>query len=206
LASSTISEKSDIEEAKVQKAALREDLKSQGYDDEYISEHIDVLEEKGKLEEVSKKSFEKIIEKKKEYAKQKQKDIEKANKLRKEKSKKFKEGIQSFVKDNKEVGELTLTKTDQRDLPSYISDPTVELNDGRKVSQLQADVLKAMGDQKSLVLLAKLAKNGFDVKKVAKSIISKEERKKRDKLANRSSQGSTQTERKKKAVPIWEAI
>lgn len=205
LTSSSITEKSDIEDVKVQKNAIKEDLKSQGYDDDYISDHVDVLEEKGKLSEIAKKSYDKIISKKKEFSKKKEQEIEEANKERKRKSKEFKEGIKEFVSQNKKVRDLNITDKDKKDLPSYISDPVVELSDGRKVSQAQADIIQAMGDKESLVVLAKVAKSGFDIKKLAKSLMSETEQKRRENLSH-SRNSSKGGNKKKKVTPLWEAV
>lgn len=207
LSTSTLDEDSDIKDKKIQKKAVTLDLKSQGYDDEYIEDHIEVLEEKGKLGKISEKSFDKIIQKKKDFKKQQIKEVEKRNTERAEKAKDFKKSLTDFISSNKEVNKVKLSDKDKKELPSYISDPTVELKDGRKVSQAQADIIKAMGDTKSLVVLSKLARSGFDIEKLSKSFISKENRKKREKLSNSSRdvrKGAGKTGKRNK--PIWESL
>ena len=61
-----------------------------------------------------------------------------------------------------ETGGLPLSKQDKTSLPTYISEPNVELQDGRYVSEMQADLFKVMADKDKIVLLAKLLKTDFD--------------------------------------------
>ena len=59
------------------------------------------------------------------------------------------------------MGGLPISKQDKTILPTYISEPTVELQDGRYVSEMQADLFKVMADKDKIVLLAKLLKTDF---------------------------------------------
>jgi hypothetical protein len=138
------------------------DLKNQGYDQEYIDSQIEFLKDSGKLETISKKSYDRIVaEQEKETAGQvtRQKEVVEN---RKKQAREYKTNITSHINSLNEAGGLPISKQDKAALPTYISEPTVELQDGRYVSEMQADLFKVMADKDKIVLLAKLLKTDFD--------------------------------------------
>ena len=185
VATNPINKNSDISEESVQEASVRADLKEQGYDEEYIQTHIEVLKDTNKLEAIGKKAFEKIVAKQEKETADKVKEIEEANKTKKQKAREFKTDLSTFVGETKEVKGLSLSKEDITALPSYISEPKVELADGRIVTELQADIYKAMGNKESLVALAKVVKSGFDFSSIKKKAITEETKGNRRELANK---------------------
>jgi len=167
-ATSAINKNSDIEDEGVLVQALTEDLLSQGYDQEYIESQIEFLKEKEKLEIFGKKAFEKIIAKQEAETAS---ELDKAAKLRdtrKKQAREYKTNITTHIGALSEVGGLPVSKQDKIILPTYISEPTVELQDGRVVSELQADLFKVMADKDKIVLLAKLLKSDFDFSAIAR--------------------------------------
>lgn len=161
-ATSGITKDSDIDNEDVQVLAVTMDLKSQGYDQEYIDSQIEFLKEKDKLEGIAKKSYDKIIaDQENETAGQvqRQKDIAEN---RKKQAREYKTNITTHINSLNETGGLPLSKQDKTSLPTYISEPNVELQDGRYVSEMQADLFKVMADKDKIVLLAKLLKTDFD--------------------------------------------
>jgi len=161
-ATSGITKDSDIENEDVQVLAVTMDLKSQGYDQEYIDSQIEFLKEKDKLEGIAKKSYDKIIaNQESETAGQVQRQKEVADN-RKRQAREYKTNITSHINSLNETGGLPLSKQDKTSLPTYISEPNVELQDGRFVSEMQADLFKVMADKDKIVLLAKLLKTDFD--------------------------------------------
>ena len=60
-ATSGITKNSDIENEDVQVLAITMDLRNQGYDQEYIDSQIEFLKDSGKLGNISKKAYDKII-------------------------------------------------------------------------------------------------------------------------------------------------
>ena len=207
VANSPINKDSDISDVKIQEASVKEDLKMQGYDEEYIETHIKVLKDSGKLEDISKKAYDKIVGKQKEAEEQRIAAIEQANKNKKEQSRKFKTSMSEFLRENKEVDGYKITPKEKKDIVDYVYNPNVELEDGRKITGIQADIFKAMGDKKKLVLLSKIFKNDFDLSFVADKAVSEDNKKKRDNLRNTdkkvASKGGSQSKTKK---PIWELI
>jgi len=161
-ATSGINKNSNIEDENVQVLAVTMDLKNQGYDQEYIDSQIEFLKDSGKLETISKKSYDRIVaEQEKETAGQvtRQKEVVEN---RKKQAREYKSNITTHINSLNEAGGLPISKQDKTVLPTYISEPTVELQDGRYVSEMQADLFKVMADKDKIVLLAKLLKTDFD--------------------------------------------
>lgn len=161
-ATSTINKNSDIENVDVQIQAVTMSLKAQGYDQEYIDTQIEFLQEKDKLEGVAKKAFDKIVEEQEAETANEVERQKQAVETRKKLAREYKTNITTHINSLEEVGGLPISKQDKTSLPTYISEPTVELQDGRVVSELQADLFKVMADKDKIVLLAKLLKSDFD--------------------------------------------
>jgi hypothetical protein len=161
-ATSGITKNSDIENEDVQVLAITMDLRNQGYDQEYIDSQVEFLKDSGKLGNISKKSFDKIVaEQEAETAGQVQRQKENVE-IRKKQAREYKTNITTHINSLNEMGGLPISKQDKTILPTYISEPTVELQDGRYVSEMQADLFKVMADKDKIVLLAKLLKTDFD--------------------------------------------
>ena len=161
-ATSGITKNSDIQNEDVQVLAVTMDLRSQGYDQEYIDEQIEFLKEKDKLEGIAKKSFDRIIQiQENETAGQVERQKQTLEN-RKRSAREYKTNITSHINGLEDAGGLPISKQDKTMLPTYISEPTVELQDGRFVSEMQADLFKVMADKDKIVLLAKLLKTDFD--------------------------------------------
>jgi hypothetical protein len=161
-ATSGINKNSDIENEDIQVLAVTMDLRNQGYDQEYINDQIEFLKEKDKLEGIAKKSFDKIVaEQEAETAGQ----VERQKQVldnKKKAAREYKTNITTHINSLEDAGGLPISKQDKTVLPTYISEPTVELQDGRFVSEMQADLFKVMADKDKIVLLAKLLKSDFD--------------------------------------------
>ena len=195
-ATSGITKNSDISNEDVQVLAVTMDLKNQGYDQEYINDQIEFLKEKDKLEGIAKKSYDKIIaEQEAETAGQVQRQKETVE-LRKKQAREYKSNITTHINALEETNGLPLSKQDKLSLPTYISEPNVELQDGRFVSEMQADLFKVMADKDKIVLLAKLLKTDFDFsaierkKQTAAARGIKEEIQRSDKIQGVSSSSS----------------
>ena len=161
-ATSGITKNSDISDENVQVLAITMDLKNQGYDQEYIDSQVEFLKDSGKLGNISKKSFDRIVEQQEaETAGQVQRQKENLDN-RKKQAREYKTNITTHINSLAETNGLPLSKQDKISLPTYISEPNVELQDGRFVSEMQADLFKVMADKDKIVLLAKLLKSDFD--------------------------------------------
>ena len=208
-ATSGINKNSDISNEDVQVLAVTMDLRSQGYDQEYIDDQIEFLKEKDKLEGIAKKSFDKIVaEQETETAGEVQRQKE-AVEFRKKQAREYKTNITTHINSLEEMGGLPISKQDKTILPTYISEPTVELQDGRFVSEMQADLFKVMADKDKIVLLAKLLKTDFDFSAIERKKQSqaargiKDEIQRADKTQRISNSGGGQKPNKK---AIWDMI
>ena len=208
-ATSGINKNSDIKNEDVQILAVTMDLKNQGYDQEYINDQIEFLKEKDKLEGIAKKSFDKIVaEQETETAGQVQRQKD-AVEYRKKQAREYKTNITTHINSLEEMGGLPISKQDKTILPTYISEPTVELQDGRFVSEMQADLFKVMADKDKIVLLAKLLKTDFDFSAIERKKQTqaargiRDEVQRADKTQRVSNSGGGQKPNKK---AIWDMI
>jgi hypothetical protein len=209
-ATSGITKNSDIDNEDVQVLAVTMDLKAQGYDQEYIDDQIQFLKEKNKLDGIAKKAFNKIVaEQEAETAGQVERQKQTLE-AKKKAAREYKTNITTHINSLEDAGGLPISKQDKTILPTYISEPTVELQDGRFVSEMQADLFKVMADKDKIVLLAKLLKSDFDFSAIERKSQSKaargikEEIQRADKTANITSSSSGGHKPQKKAV--WDML
>lgn len=198
--SSSINKNTDMTKEENQVLAISADLKEQGYDDEYIETHIQVLKDTGKLETMSSKSFKKITTKQSVEEQAELDRVAKAKEETKKKQREFKTKLTTHISSLKEVKGLPLSVNDQKELPAYISDVNVQLADGRVTTGLQKDLFSIFGDKDKLVLLAKLVKSEFDFSSIAKKEVSKFSKEVNKELQNtttiKGSKGSSQKQKR----------
>jgi hypothetical protein len=159
---SGINKNSDITKEKTQIAALEVDLRALGYDKEEIDSQIEYLKDSGKLAARGTKAFEKIVAQQEQEATTAVQQQAAVLASKKAKAREYKSSLTTHITSLKEIGGLPITKGDKETLPTYISDPTIELEDGRVISGLQADLFKVMADKDKIVLLAKVLKSDFN--------------------------------------------
>lgn len=198
--SSSINKNTDMTKEENQVLAVTSDLREQGYDDEYIETHIQVLKDTGKLETMSSKSFEKITAK---QSAEEQAELDRVTKAKEEFKKKqrlLKSDLTTHISSLKDIKGIALSPNDQKELPSYISDMNIELADGRITTGLQKDLFSIFGDKDKLVLLAKLVKSEFDFSSIAKKEVAKFSKEVNKDLQNtttiKGSKGSSQKQRR----------
>jgi len=167
-ATSGITKDSDITDETTQVLAITMDLKSQGYDQEYIDSQVEFLKDNGKLGIISEKAYNKIIAKQEADTQGQVAQAAQLKESRKKQAREYKSNITTHIGSLTEIGGLPVSKEDKATLPTYISEPTVELQDGRFVSELQAGLFKVMADKDKIVLLAKLIKSDFDFSSIAR--------------------------------------
>lgn len=184
-------------------AAIEEDLQGQGYDEEYIQAQIEFLKDSKKLETIGKKAFDKIIKAKENLEQQEIERVAKTKQDRKKNIQILKKDVQTFLSEQKEVGGFTITKEDLQVLPQYIAEPSVELEDGREISQLQADIFKAMADKNKLIMLSKILKTDFDFSSLKKKAVTENVRKKRENLQGQERAAAPRQKNKKS---LWDLI
>jgi len=155
---------SDISDEKIQEIVIRQDLKTEGFDDEHINSQIEFYKDSGKLASVSKLKFDKFVEADKEAkAGLVQKQL--ANKeADKEKQKAYKAGLATKLNSIEDVNGVKFNKEEVKNLPSYMSDRTIKMKNGSSVTPMQKDLYEALQDPEKSLVIAKILNNGFDFK------------------------------------------
>jgi len=201
-----IDKTTDMTQEANQVLALTIDLKEQGFDEEYIETHIEALKTTNKLEAISKKSSERIVAKQEAAETSAQKaSIEQAAK-NKENQRLYKANLVNHLGENKTIAGVAVNKKDVDTFASYIADPTVLLENGSTVSELQKDLFAAMADKNNLFLLAKMLKGKdgkLDFSFIANKEIttfSNEVRKNIQNTEDIPQQGSSGSSRKKRSL------
>lgn len=171
-----IDEDIDMDDEANQERVLRFMLEEEGNDEEDIDSQIEYYKDSGKLRNISSKKFEKWKEKRAEEI-QEEVERQKINKKKQlENQKTFKKDISTFVSESNEIKGMPFNKKDSEELPDYISNPTIKLEDGRQITPFYRDLYESFKDKEKLVLLAKLIKNGFDFSDIKKEVSTKQTR------------------------------
>lgn len=164
----------DLDDEKNQELVVRMKLEAQGEDADDIETQIEFLKEKGKLADIAEKHFEKVLKETEE----KEAELVEKQKLARKKAKedqiKFKKEISDLLDEKEEINNLKFTNKDKKDLPEYISSPSIELQDGRVITPFYNDLFETLKDKEKTLLLAKLIKSGFDFSDIEKFIKTKQ--------------------------------
>lgn len=171
--STGLTEDLDLELEKNQILVIRASLVKEGHDEEEIEDRIDYLKSSGKLKLNAEKKFDKWLEGDKEAKKNLVRDQEERLKAVKKQRKELKEDFSTFVSNTKEISSFKLNKKDVEELPNYITDPSVKLENGNYITPLQKKLQEVFQDKGKTVLLAKLLKSDFDFSSLEKNISTK---------------------------------
>ena len=159
----------DLEDEKNQILVIKTLKATEGEDEDTTDTYIEFLKDSGKLKGVSEKSKDKIVA---ANAKQVADEAERTrqNKLaQKERQRQFKAELSEFIDTKDEIASMGINKVDKRNLPSYIADRNVKLEDGRVTTAMQKDLFNVLQDKDKTVILAKLLKNNFDFSEIIKA-------------------------------------
>lgn len=152
----TVKRGMDLQNKENAKAVISEGLAAQGYDQDYIDSQIEFLETKDLLERDAKVHYDKW---------EKEKDAEEAAVLQSRTEAKNKEKTQrralknkvvDFLAETKEIDGYKISKEDKKVLPNYMSDRTVQLENGAYVTGLQKDLMRVLNSPTGSVQMAKL--------------------------------------------------
>lgn len=156
---SAITENIDLNDEASQKLIVRETLKEEGYDDEYIKMQIEFLEDSGKLKVFSKKKYEKWLENNKAvYEKELLKQKEERER-REEELRKYRNKLNDFINDSDSIGDLQLNSKDKKVLTSYMLDRVVKTKNSSNITNFHADLGEVLQNQSASVQLAKLLRS-----------------------------------------------
>jgi len=152
--------------------AIETDLRNQEYDQEYIDTHVQNLKDANKLEAMSQKVFAKITKAQADKEAAQIVAAEANTNAQKENVKKHKVELTETLSAIDNIKGLVFNAEDKKELPAYISTPTVQLTDGRLITQMQHDLFKAMANKDTSILLAKLVKSNFDFSSISNATIT----------------------------------
>lgn len=164
--------------------AVTLDLKEQGYDEEYIESHIQTLKDTNKLESISKKVADKRVAKQQEQTAQELKAIKEAEKANKEKLKKYKETLTTTVTAKDNLNGLVINDKLKKALPSFIAEPSVELDNGKVITEMQYKLFQAMADPEKNLLLGALLYNDFDFSSITAATLTQYAKDVRNNITN----------------------
>lgn len=168
--------KMDITKESNQEEFMKFKLAGEGNDEEYIEAQIEFLKDSGKLDSIATKAFNnwksKEDERAAELVEQQKQQVAQTKKNQLE----YKREISEHLSEIENINNLKFTKKDQKDLPEYIGDNSVTLEDGRKITPFYRDLFASMKDKNKLAVLAKLVKNNFDFKDIETAIATKQAR------------------------------
>ena len=163
----------DMSQEANQEAVMKTMLKKDGYDDEDISTQIEFLKDSGKLKAMAEKRFD-------VWNKNQEKETaaltaaqENRRKQDREELRERKATLIAELQTTAEVDGIKLNSKDKREIPSYIFDKNIELENGSKISNYHKDVWEAMSNKKASLQLAKLLRErkkdgSFDFSKIEK--------------------------------------
>lgn len=146
----------DLKDESNQEIVMKSVLKDQGYDDDYIDIHIETLKDSNKLAAIAEKQYkaweEKSVKANEQLViKQAEKREEDKVKLRQGKAK-----LATTLSSLSDINGIKLNNKDKKELPSYLFDKTVELQNGSSITALQKDVWESLGNETAAIQLAKL--------------------------------------------------
>lgn len=165
LTSNEVSLKPDInlEKEENQILVMKQLLKLEDKDDEEIETEIEFLKDSGKLKTISEKKFNKFKLEAENRQKELLKEQEKTKEEEKKQIKQAKVKISNFLNESQELNGVSFSKEDKKELPSYMNDRTVKLQNGTVITQMQKELFYDLPrNEKALIQLATLLKNRND--------------------------------------------
>ena len=204
---SGISKDTDMDVENNQILVLTQDLKDQGYDEEFIQGQVDYFKESGKLKGIADKLFTKVLAKQENELTQRSAAQAAIKADNKEKQRVYKSEITTQLGSLEDIKGVVLNKQDKENLPSYISDANVKLQDGRVVTKFQQELFSVFGNKEKTILLAKLIKSDFDFSSIANKEITKYSKTIKENIQNnnvtiKGSKGSSQKQNKKSLADL----
>ena len=163
-----------LESEEEQKNVVRTLLKKEGKSLDEINSYIEFLEFKGRLETEAQSKYEKYIieeetREEKRLEKLKQDRIDRLQKIESDKN-----TLGEFLKTKPQIlGHVKLNRSEIKELPGYMYEPTVKLQDGRVTTKFNFDLVESLKDKEKSLLLAKIVKSDFNMKDFMQTLETK---------------------------------
>ena len=201
-ADSPINKNSDITKEETQERVIRFSLEKEGYEEDYIEDHLASLKETGKLAKYSKSLFDKIVEKQIKEEEEVVKSVEIQRKESLIKLKNQQKELSSYLETVDEIKGIALSKEDKKSFTTYLTEPSIELPNGNKITSFYKELFEAAQNKETSVLLAKLLKTNFDFSSVSKKAVSEKTKQVNSNLRNQENKKPSTRQK----VAIWDLI
>ena len=155
-----IAEGMDMTEESNQEIVMRQMLKNEGNDSEFIDSNIEFLKDSGNLEKQSTAKYNKWEQERVASIKSKIEDDKFKKQQDQIKYKKTKKELEDFISNEDNVKDLNISKRVLKDLPSYMNDKNVSLDNGVNITKMQKELFYDLPkNKKAMLQLANLLKN-----------------------------------------------
>lgn len=167
----------DLKDEKNQEKVVRQLMKEEGEDDEVIEAQIEFYKDSGKLSTIAEKKFDKWNKAKEKQEEQMVQQQTQQRIINKQKLKEYKQNLSQKVT-SLDLGEVKFSRKEVKEIPSYIADKTVKLQNGASISQRDVDLYDVLDNEKASLQLAYLLKNRnedgtFNFKGIEKNVNTK---------------------------------
>lgn len=188
--------------------------KVMGHDEEDVESLIEAHMDGETMEKAAKKFYGKL---KSEKDSKKSEFIQKQQELHEARQEAARQRIQQFKdaaskvdhilvrgEGGKELGKVAFTAAEKRALTNYITQNSVQTQNGKYMSEFMADLNKIYQEEPDkLMMLAKIMKSGFDMSDFVKQGVSEETKKVKSNLQRIKTKQKTKTQPRKDR-PAWE--
>ncbi|QDP46354.1 MAG: hypothetical protein GOVbin1709_16 [Prokaryotic dsDNA virus sp.] len=184
-------EEVDISKSTNQKYVLREFMKLRGDSEEEIRENMELYEDNGILAKKAQVAQQRLAayqdQRKQKFAEEQQR----AARQKEDKRKEIVTNIQETISKSEEIKGIPLSKKAKKQLLSYMTVPTVKINDPsggvQYVTQFQADEAKSSNNLDEFILKAYLRMTDYDLSSAKKRSVTDFSSKLRTSLQNKKS-------------------
>ena len=175
--SSGIHSNLDITDENNQELVIKEMYKAEGMDEDFIETSLETLKDTGKLADFARKRFNKWKEQDTKAASKKAEEQEQYVKIQREKQRQYFSNLKNVVT-KEEFDSIKLSNRDKNEIPGYMTDRNIKLNNGAVVTPFNQALMETMQNEKASIQLAVLLKNRkedgtFDFSQIEKTATTK---------------------------------
>lgn len=156
----SIDVEADLEKEENQISVMKKLLRLEDKDDEEVEAEVEYLKSTGKLKALTEKKLGKYKKEQEDAKAEFLKEQADAKEAEKKIIKESKAKVASFLVKNEEVNGIKFSKEDKKELPSYMNDKSVKLQNGATITQMQKELFYDLPkNQEALIQLATLLRN-----------------------------------------------
>tara|TARA_R100001377_G_scaffold85310_1_gene71459 strand:- start:5947 stop:7146 length:1200 start_codon:yes stop_codon:yes gene_type:complete len=163
-----------------QESLVRESLKAEGYDKDYVDTQLDFLKDSNKLKVFAENKKAKQDQAKETESAELATSQRAAATARKNQLKQTKTALSGSINKLEDVKGITLSKQDKKELPTYMVDRNIKLQNGSSITTMQKDLMEALQDEGKALFIAKLLRTDFDLTEIQSKVEEKITKKVKD--------------------------